>query len=171
MRKMFLILAILFGSFGVASAQIHDDTYHGKWKSFSGTMSSGAYTCGISTSWPTQTLAVKWISDEDGLSMYLADTGWNISSNAAPKFAFRFDDYAMWTGQGFGTNYSTTFGLHIAYNQTIDFLSQFSAADTLEFSYTTARGTNTWRADLNGSDAVVADLTACVARVKRMLGD
>jgi hypothetical protein len=145
-----------------ASAVIEGVARSGSWLLSAGTADNGSSACVASTEGPGKYLGIKVFENSTVVTIHVAKTGWSIPQGTQARLAMRFDRAEPWFGVATGTYNENVIEAQVPLQNLTSFTNQFRAARQLVI-YFPDGNEQPWTVAMNGSRAVMNNLTQCVA--------
>lgn len=165
MRKPLLVLALLLAGIAPALAAVATLYRAGAWQAFGGTTDDGKPLCGMSTAGRGSWFGVKYFKDDDGFTIQLSSTDWQVKKGEKVKMTMRFDRLSPWSGTATGfimADGDAALELEIPANRLATWLREFRGANRLEVGFPDAPDVDDWTVDLTGTTAVSDRMVACM---------
>jgi hypothetical protein len=154
-----------------ASASAHTTAYYssGAWSAFRGTADDGKRVCGISESGNDRILTIKYFEGDDGLTMQIFKSGWQIPPDTKANVRLQFDKASPWqaVASGFITGAGTSgLELRIPSGESLRrFGIEFRYSNQIIISFLDG-DEGAWTGKLSGSDAAYTVFANCIGALQ-----
>jgi hypothetical protein len=168
MRKTLLALALLLAAAAPAGAAISILYRAGAWEAFGGTTDRGQPVCGMSTSGEGMWFGVKYFKDDEGFTVQLSSSDWQVKKGEEVRMTMRFDRLSPWSGTATGfvmSDGDAALELEIPVARLATWLREFRGANRLLVGFPDAPDVDDWTVSLAGTTAVSDRMVACINRM------
>lgn len=151
-----------------APAQVVTFARAGAWQAFGGTNDDGKRLCGISTEGKGSWFGVKYFKGDDGFTIQLSSSDWNVKDGEKVKVTMRFDRLSPWSGPATGFHMNdgdAALELEIPASKLNLWLREFRQANQLHVGFPEAPDVEDWRVNLSGTTAITDQMIACMDRL------